>query len=192
MKLTPKQVSLIYPFLPGIFSRVLRFTGRRNTVQLQETALVLEGELIRFHYIGLERLFARALAEWTTVTVPYSRLLRVKYKKRLVLRYFAVLSAILVLGFGVVGIFNDRLGGVEVAVLLLTGLGVILGLLVWLLFRLFVPGFAVTYLARDGTKTRFQFQVKKKSIRKEFESRIREYRAAAKAFAVRGREGERG
>ncbi|HEY2787503.1 MAG TPA: hypothetical protein VGJ05_21280 [Fimbriiglobus sp.] len=188
MKLTPKQVKLVYPFLPGITSRVLRFTGRRNTVHLQETALVLEGELIRFHYLGLERLFARALAEWTTITIPYSRLIRVKYKSRRFLRLFVVLSFVLIIGLLSFGLFSRHASNPELTILLLSGGGPILGLLCWVMFRAILPGFAVTFRARDGTKTRFLFQVKKKPHRKEFGERLREYRAAAKAFVVPGQE----
>jgi hypothetical protein len=191
MKLTPKQVALVYPFLPGIFARVLRFTGRRNSIQLQEMALVVEGELVRLHYLGFERLFARALAEWTTVTIPYSRLVRVRYSRRWVLRTLVLAAAFLTLLVVAWPVFDGGLGANEAAILLTSGVGLILFLLVWVTFRAFLPGYVLVFRAKDGKTTRFLFRLKSKQVKAEFENRLNEYRTAALSYVAVAAEGNR-
>jgi hypothetical protein len=54
--------------------------------------LVVEGELLRFTLIiGIEWMFRRALSEWTTVTIPYSRIQSVSVSKLWPLRMFTLL-----------------------------------------------------------------------------------------------------
>lgn len=182
MKLTPQQVRFVYPFLPGIFGRSLRFAGRRNTVHAQETALVVEGELLRFGFVGLERLVPRALAEWTTVTIPYGRILRVKYQSRRVVRTLGTLLLVLVLGASAAAMLTT-LSAAE-SLVFFVPLSLIVLLLGWLLFRVLSPGFAITFRAKDGTRTRFLLQVRNRTLRQRFAAQVEEYRAAAKAFAI--------
>ena len=63
---------------------------------------MVEGEILRFHYFGLERFFARALGEWTTVTVPYSRIEQVTFRSRWWLRIMLFTLVLLLAGGGVV------------------------------------------------------------------------------------------
>jgi hypothetical protein len=78
MRLENRQVRFIVPFLSLRPRQIVKLGGRRGSLHLQETALVVEGELLCFSFIlGLEWLFRRALSQWTTLTIPYSRIERV-------------------------------------------------------------------------------------------------------------------
>ena len=68
MKLEARQVRFRATF-PWFTRRRLLFVGKRNTLQLLETALVIEGYLMRLFFPVLGFLFTQALSEWTTVTV---------------------------------------------------------------------------------------------------------------------------
>src|SRR5262245_59207888 len=50
------------------------FVRGPGNVQLLETSLVIEGEIYKATFLGAERLLAASLGDWTTVTIPYSRL----------------------------------------------------------------------------------------------------------------------
>ena len=70
MKFGPRDLRFTYPVWAS-FRGVVVFIGRRNTLHLQETALVIEGYLQRFFFfVIIDRFFRMALSEWTTVTVP--------------------------------------------------------------------------------------------------------------------------
>ena len=82
MKLDSRQFRFTVPFATFSARRLVKLGGKRGSLHLQETALVAEGELLRFTFIiGLEWLFRRALSEWTMVTVPYSRIQAVRISK---------------------------------------------------------------------------------------------------------------
>ena len=72
MRLDPKTVRFISPFTPSVFVQKLRFSGRENTVQLQEAVLAIEGNILKVGLLGLDTLFRPVLAEWSSVTIPYS------------------------------------------------------------------------------------------------------------------------
>jgi hypothetical protein len=97
MKLDSRQFRFSVPFATFSARRLVKLGGKRGSLHLQETALVAEGELLRFTFIiGLEWLFRRALSEWTMVTVPYSRIQAVRISKLWPLR---ILSALFVVGW---------------------------------------------------------------------------------------------
>lgn len=92
MRLENRQVRFMVPFLTLHPRRFVKLGGRRGGIQLQETAMVVEGELLCFSFIiGLEWLFRRALSQWTTITVPYSRIQSVKLTRLWPLRVFTLL-----------------------------------------------------------------------------------------------------
>ena len=93
MRLDARQVRFVPSFLPTWRTRTLRLGGRRGGLHLQEPALVLEGELLRFRLVfGIEWLFRQALSEWTTVTVPYSRIVTVRRTWAWLVRFLLVLA----------------------------------------------------------------------------------------------------
>jgi hypothetical protein len=78
MKFGPRDLRFTYPVWAS-FRGLLVFIGRRNTLHLQETALVIEGDLLRFHLPIIDRFVRRVFCEWSMVTVPYSRIVRHKH-----------------------------------------------------------------------------------------------------------------
>jgi hypothetical protein len=180
MRLGPNQVRLIAPFLPTLVGRTLRFVGRRNTIDLQETALVVEGDLLLFPCLGLERLFGRALSARTAVTVPYSRLAAVRYRPRRILR-LAILA--LVAGFLALTLqapWDDPSGMEWAADALILVPAAILAALVWWGIR---PTYVIRFRTKDGRRTRLQFAIRSWAVRRQFDAALAGYREAARAYA---------
>src|SRR5258708_7938205 len=96
MKLDAKDVRFV-GVLPWFRRRGLRFVGRGNTIQLLETALVIEGNQKTIGLILIDLLFQQALSEWTTVTVPYSRVESCRFS-RMWLAKLVFLTPIVVFG----------------------------------------------------------------------------------------------
>jgi hypothetical protein len=183
MKLTARQVRFIFPFWSGLSRRRLRFGGKRNTIHLQETALVVEGEVFRFHYLGLERFFYRVFTEWTTVTMPYSRITAVRCRRKLVLPLLVLSSFALVALIVIAGaLWSPRPdAGEKAAGFLVVAGAVSAGLAAWSRWG-FAPTHTVTFRARDGKLTRFVFRIRSTGVRKEFDAVLAKYRDAARAF----------
>src|SRR4051812_9631405 len=96
MHLTGKNTRFVASlWSPRGQKRALRFVGKRHTVQLQETALVIEGEILRFSFPVLDMLFQRALCEWTTITIPYTRIKEFRFSRRWLFR--GVMAAFLII-----------------------------------------------------------------------------------------------
>ena len=97
MRLDDRHIRFIRPFWPKIGQRLVPLGGRRGSVHLQETALVVEGDLLRFRFLlGIEWLFRQALSEWTSVTVPYARIERVRRSRLWPLRSVSLLLVVAV------------------------------------------------------------------------------------------------
>jgi hypothetical protein len=186
MKLGPKQVRFVRPFWPTLFGRTLRFAGRRNTIHLQETALVVEGEILRFHYLGLERLIGRALSEWTMVTIPYSRIESVQYRKQIVLRIAIVViaAALAILGMRLPWTPRAEWAAMDAVAdgLLLIPVVVLAGLIWWLIRA----SYLLVFRSKDGTRIRLCFRVRSKAQRLAFDAAVRSYREASRAHTRSG------
>jgi len=78
MKFGPRNLRFALP-LWTIFRRPVRFLRKGNTMHLQETALVIEGDLLRFRLPIIDQFIQRALSERSMLTIPYSRILRHRY-----------------------------------------------------------------------------------------------------------------
>lgn len=99
MRLENRDLRFVVPFATFRPRRYVRLGGRLGSVQLQETALVAEGELLCFTFIaGIEWLFRRALSQWTAITVPYSRIEAVRLTSLWPLRWFSLIFAVVWLG----------------------------------------------------------------------------------------------
>src|SRR5262249_2821755 len=85
MKLEARHVRFLN-VLPWFTRRRVRFVGGANTLQLLETALVVEGYRQRLFLPVADLLLRQALSEWTTVTVPYSRIVRHRYNRKILMR----------------------------------------------------------------------------------------------------------
>lgn len=186
MKLGPRQVRLVTPFWPTLTGRRLRFVGRRNAVQLQETALVVEGDVLRFFYLGVERFFGGVFAEWTTITVPYSRIVSVRYRSNLWVVLVVLAPVLGLAGLMAVGVVTGDISALEIASALVA-LVLPVGLLVYIVWRVLAPKYTVTFRAKDGTRTTFAFRVRSRAARKEFDAALAKYQDAARQFRKRGR-----
>ncbi len=169
MRLDPAKVRFVAAGLElGLSSQAgLRLVGKENNVQLLETALVVEGNLLKVGLLGLERLFRAALAEWTTVTVPYSRVERARLVRWPTFRVFgATLLAVppLVVPF-------DLANGVLLATFLVP-LGLVL---VWRS----KPQYEVRFRTRDGRRRKFRFRIADRRLARAFDARLKRYLAAA-------------
>jgi predicted membrane protein len=182
MRLDPKQVRFVRTMNMSLQSGALQFVGKESNIQLLETALVVEGNLLKVMFLGFERIFRQALAEWTSVTIPFSRIDRAKQINWPPLRAFALILAML-LGLGTVLVFLDkpsRIGVVEV-----TFIPILMAVCIYVVFR--VKGrYEVRYRTKDGRRRRILFTIKSKPIRKEFIRRLNEYRQAAKNRTATG------
>jgi hypothetical protein len=183
MKLAPRQVRFVLPFWQGFSRRRLRFAGKRNTIHLQETALVVEGEIFRFHYLGLERFFARVFSEWTTVTVPYSRITAARCRRKtvfplLILAMYTIMALIVIPG----AYFDPRKQALAEAAGFLVLAGAASAALAAGSRWGFAPTHSVTFRARDGKLTSFLFRIRSKAVRMEFDEVLSKYRDAARAF----------
>ena len=146
MKFGPRDLRFTYPVWAS-FRGLVVFVGRRNTIHLQETALVIEGDLLRFQLPIIDRFVRRVFCEWTMVTVPYSRIVRHRYCRY---RTVKVLWWLLVAGAAallLVFAAQARQDYWAFAVIVLV-LGV-LGLLLHLVFR---PRHVLTFRGADGKR----------------------------------------
>jgi hypothetical protein len=187
VKLDPKQIRFRTSFLAGLSRATVAFAAKRATIHLHETAMVLEGEQLQFQYLGLERFFARAVSEYSTVTVPYSRLTKVKYRRKLVVRGLLVLIG----GFFTLLTASAQFQNVGRAdlvgsVVLFSLISALVWLVVFLCFRLVPPTYTVEYRNPDRAKRRFTFAIRTRAVRREFDAVLKKYRESAGKFAGGG------
>jgi hypothetical protein len=178
MRLDQRQVRFVVPFWPSLALKV-RLGGQRGSLNLQETALVVEGELIRFSFFGIEWLFRRALSEWTTVTVPYSRIVAVRHVRLWLLRIGSALLTALVWALAVWLFRTDPLTGSMVG-----SLGVVETVLVGYINLRVRSYHRVTYRGKDGRRRLLTFAVRAKRLRKPFLDILAAHRAAAAAYTA--------
>jgi hypothetical protein len=179
MRLDPRKVRFVAPmFHIGVFGGAVRFVGRENTVHLQETALVAEGNLLKVGLLGLEILFRRALAEWSAITVPYSRITAARYVRFPLLRIIALIVLALCLAVPpVIAVFEWPAG-------LALGIGAIVPALLAVYVAARVAArYVIRFRARDGRKTKLMFRITSAKLRAEFDRRLRENRHAAARYA---------
>jgi hypothetical protein len=194
MKLAANQVRVFPPFFPRPGRRRLLFAGRRNTVQLLETALVIEGYRQRLRLPVIDLFFRQALSEWTTVTVPYSRIVRFRPARLLVARLLLALLCwlpalfVLLATVGELMTFNVVLWG-DVALMALMALPA-LGLTLYVNSRL-RSRYQLLFRRADGGVSAVALRIPSRKVRKAFAARLEENRRAAAAFTPRGAPSEK-
>jgi hypothetical protein len=150
--------------------------GRRCSLHLQEPAMVLEGELLRFRLIfGIEWLFRRALSEWTTITVPYSRIMRVRRSRTWLTSIILILAICVVLAGPALFILGDVGVFALVAMGAAPPLAIVFG---YILVRL-RSTITVVYRSKGGKRTQVTFWVRKRATRRTFLDTLAAHRAAA-------------
>jgi hypothetical protein len=86
MKIEPHQVHFLSAFAwPG--RRQLRFARKGCSVQVQETGLVVQGQLRKLFMPLFDLAFASVLSEYATVTIPYRRIRSLCWAKRVGSRF---------------------------------------------------------------------------------------------------------
>ena len=179
MKIEANQV-LFLPVFTWFRGQVLRFVGRSNTIQLLETAMVIEGQRQTLSYVVIDFLFQQALSEWTTVTIPYSRIVRCRWSTRWIARglflTLVVLPAAVALAITAPEMLRtpDALS-LSMPLLLL---GLVL-LSAYLLMRILPAQYDLVYRRPNGHPARTRFRIKSRARRREFEQRLESYRQAA-------------
>ncbi len=177
MRLDDRNVRFVTPFIlvEGRRKKYVRLGRRRGNLHLQETALVVEGELLRFHYFGIEMFFRRALSEWTTVTVPYSR---IEVKRPSHWKAIAVVLAVvawIVFLSSVAEDAGDWAGGC------MCGLAWLVPTL-YLLWRGRVRH-TVAFRGKDGKLRVLMFKVRPKAVRQQFLATLEAHRKDSLAHA---------
>jgi hypothetical protein len=183
MRLDHRQVRFVTPF--GLTLRRpnhIRLGGSRGHLDLQETAVVAEGELMRFSFLGTEWLFRRALSEWTTVTVPYGRITSVRYDRLVALRIVSILLVAVVAAFSATLLLAE---GDPTTGWTMAGFAAILALLFGVLNLWMKPSYQVRYRGKDGRTYLLAFTVRAKRLRKPFLDTLAAHQAAAAPHAVR-------
>jgi hypothetical protein len=194
MKIDARHVRFVAP-LPAPGRKRLLFVGRANTVQLQETALVIEGHVKKLSFPIVDRFFQTVLSQRTTVTIPYSRIVRWKYSPLYVARTLAALVAWGPVLFCLAIWFKPKVD--PEGPLVVAGMLAVLGLLeTWLIIgRLLAPRNRVLFRRADGGLTMIAFRVRTRRRQRAFAGLLESNRrTAAAGAAVRspGPAGDRG
>jgi hypothetical protein len=186
MKLEAQQVRF-RTAIPWFTRRRLRFIGNRNTLQLLDTALVVEGYQMRFFFPVLDLFFRQPLSEWTTVTVPYSRILRFRYASRLLLRILVIgmlwLPVTLVLVVGLFALPWAAWADLGYLLVLLALLSLVLTL--YYNFRLIAPRNYLWYRQADGRRALLVFRIRSRKLQRAFEQQLTGYRQAIRDRGAR-------
>jgi hypothetical protein len=163
MKFGPGKLRFTYPVWSTFRGQVV-FVGRRNTIHLQETALVIEGDLMRFHLPVIDRFVRRVFCEWTTVTVPYSRVARHKHCNYRVLKVLWWLFVAALACLGVMG--NAQAAHPEYGVLAgFVAALVLVGVLLHLLLR---QRHVLVFRGADGKRRLVCFRFTSRPQRTQF------------------------
>ena len=183
MRLDSKRVRFFPPFLQlGIYRVPVRFSGKGSTLQLQETAMVVEGNLLKVGLLGFENYFRAALSEWSIFSVPYSRIESVKTIRFPVLRIVGLILLLIGGFFGAFFIINAaRFGNIPYELL---AIGLPFALFGALGFFYVQPRLKLKIRRADGKATHLFFQIRPRRLREEFLEKLREYRLASARFAA--------
>jgi hypothetical protein len=180
MKIEAKQVRFL-PMLPWFGRRRIRFVGKANTIQLLETALVIEGQRKMLALYVIDLFFQQALSEWTMVTVPYSLIESCRYSRRWVVRgLFATLFIMPVVVFLVLSVlWVGQTPGDAMSLMTPVLLFGLLLLSLYALLRIFPSQYVLRFRRADGRLVRTHFRIKSRAVRRAFEQRLETNRTAA-------------
>ncbi|HZY89285.1 MAG TPA: hypothetical protein VFE78_30970 [Gemmataceae bacterium] len=177
MKFGPGDLRFTYPVWAS-FRGQLVFIGRRNTIHLQETALVIEGDLLRFRLPIIDRFVRRVFCEWTMVTVPYSRVVRQKHCAYRTVKVLWWLFAAL-LGGSLTILLALQAHKEYLALALLLPALALVGVLVHLLFR---QRHVLVFRGADGKRRLVCFRITSRPRRKKFLSLLKANLDAVRAL----------
>jgi hypothetical protein len=179
MKFGPRELRFTYPVWAS-FRGLVVFVGRRNTIHLQETALVIEGDLLRFQLPIIDRFVRRVFCEWSMMTVPYSRIVRHKYctyRTAKVLWWLVVTAAGAFLTFVLTPLAREEYFALAALLVALF----VLGLLMHFVLR---PRHVLTYRGADGKCRLVCFRFASRQQRTKFMGRLKANLDAVRALTA--------
>jgi hypothetical protein len=179
MKFDSRQVRFTWAF-PWPGRQRLRINHKGGTVQVLETALVVECYIRKLALPVVDYFFSQVLSEWTTITVPYSRIVKFRLVRYLLWRIpLTILFWSPVLLF-IAAIFTDpkEIAGKILAI----GVSGIFALLLtaYLNLRILTPRFHVVFLNSDGERWLASFRIRRRKDRYAFLQAVEANRTAAK------------
>jgi len=162
-----------------------KFLRRGTTLQLLETALLVEGYRQRFYFPLLDRFFLRPLSEWTTVTIPYTRILDARHDSRAVAgAVLAGLFALLAFVLWLPALFPEaapRLVAWVAPLVLVTPVAMIVVAVTFYLYYVRLRGSNwLTYREADGGRAVLRFRFASRRTRLAFEEALERNRRAAR------------
>ena len=177
MKFGPKALWFVWPAWT-LFRRLLGFIGRDNTLPLQETALVIEGDLVRFRLPILDLFIQRAFAERSLITIPYSRIVRLTHARYIAAKvlYWLPAAAVYALMLRAVWDAMDPAGSAYV----LTLMGLLFLLIGYLVHRFFRARHVLTFRRADGKRCVVCFCLTRRKQRRRFVELLKANRDAAR------------
>jgi hypothetical protein len=189
MKVLSRQVRFIaVSWRP--WRKAPRFIGRSNTVQVLETAVVIEGYLKRLSFPVLDWLFQQALSEWTTMTIPYARIVSFQDRNAAgvrMLRLGCVIVPALVCALGITlsavagaqetqGLTEDFFASWAYIGLMFGVLGLLMGMVVWIHFR---PRIKLAFRLADDRLGIVAFRIRPRALQQKFVELVQRNRRAA-------------
>jgi hypothetical protein len=185
MKYDPRTVRFLVPQWSPFRKRLMIF-GKGNTLDLQETALVIEGNLQKLHLLVADMFLRRVLCEWSTVTIPYSRVVRHFYTSYLgikVVLWSVFGLATLAFYLEPLGLFLKKQNEATLLQLVIPLTFVIPLLVIVVLFLVLLrPRHTVEFLRADGKRCAVSFRFRSRKVSKEFVRLLDEYRRIIQAL----------
>lgn len=186
MKFGPKALGFVWPVWTP-FRRFLGFIGRDNTLHLQETALVIEGDLVRLRLPILDMFVKRAFAQHSMVTIPYSRIVRLTCPQYLTVKVLWWLLAGMLFAWTAWGSLTlDPMGSAYY----LTLIGLLFLLIGYLVHRFFRSRHALLFRRADGKRCVVCFCLTRRKQRRQFAELLQANRDAARALPAPAEPGQ--
>ena len=185
MKFGPQGLRFTWPFWTP-FRRLLAFLHCGGTLHLQETALVIEGDLIRFRLPVLDLFVKPAFAERTLVTIPYSRIVRLSRPRYVTVKVLWWLLAGALFAVYAPSLWDPFDPGWSLYLLAL--LGLLFLLLGFVVHRFFRPRHALWFRGADGRPRLVCFCLAPAKRRRQFAELLQANWDAARALAARAGE----
>lgn len=158
-----------------------------------DTALVIEGNLKTLGLHVVDMLFRQALSEWTTVTIPYSRIVRCSHARNLfkTIAFFSLILLPFVIALVSAALAVDNVGAAEIGILLVAGavVAIPLGFLMVLLYYLFDigPRTTLTFRRPDNRVLQVNFRIRPRALQRTFLQRLEANRKVVEALPVQAR-----
>jgi hypothetical protein len=177
MKIDARDIRFHVPMLPSPTHHRLWLVGGGNTLQLLETALVIEGHVKRFFLPVADFFLGGLLSEWTTITVPYSCIVRHHHARRRLAR--AVVTVVFWLPVLLLALGGP--GADTGAVLYMAGLFGFLALVATLYvnLRMLAPRDYLLFRTADGRRVLTAFRIRSRKRQEDFAAQLESNRRTA-------------